>query len=246
MARYLCCFFLLLFVVMHPTQVFAQDRCIFAPVLMYHHVFKGKIPRSRAYKFLSVDDQTFRAQMQELKDMGYQVRPLSDLITFFNSGSGLPSKTAFITFDDGNKNVLENAFPILVEFQYPSTMFAVVRQMKHPLYISMEDAFDLSKNGMFIANHTFSHKVLSQLSTRQVREEVMLADKSFSAFGLNNPKVIAYPYGAAGTIAYTVVDSLGYELGFKAQGGSLLCASQRLMLPRIQVVNSSLYNQGIR
>lgn len=224
----------------------AADRCVDAPVLMYHHVIDIKLGRAKGYGSLFVDPQMFRRQMRELRELGYEIRPLDDLSKFFDTGAKLPEKTAFITFDDGNKNIVEQAMPILKEFGYPSTMFVIPRQMTHPLYASIDDVKRLSTQNVMIANHSFSHPLLSRQTLRQTREQVLRADHVLAQNGLNKSKVFAFPYGVDTAQAILVLKDLKYSLAFKANGGIKLCSSNRMRLPRVSISNSSLVKQGFR
>lgn len=53
----------------------------------------------------------------------YNVLPLSDLVGRLSSGERLPPYTAVITFDDGFRNNLTVALPILQKYHLPATIF---------------------------------------------------------------------------------------------------------------------------
>ena len=53
----------------------------------------------------------------------YNVVPLSELVGRFNAGKQLPPYTAAITFDDGFRNNLAVALPILQKYHLPATIF---------------------------------------------------------------------------------------------------------------------------
>lgn len=229
-----------------PSIVWAKDRCIDAPVLLYHHVVEAKIGKAKGYGSLFVDPKLFRLQMEELRALGYEVRPLKDLSAYFDTGAELPKKPAFITFDDGNRNIAEVAWPILQEFGYPSTMFVVPRQMTHRLYVSIEEASQLNDQHMVIANHGYSHASFGKLGLRKTREEILRAESILASHGFNAFKVFAYPYGVYTERAQQTLKDVDYRLAFLASGGTRLCSADRMMLPRIPISNSSLVKQGFR
>ena len=225
-------------------SAYADDRCITAPVLMYHHVAPMTEKWQKKYASLFVEPAMFRRQMQELKEKGYEIRPLRDLKNFFDYGAPLPKKTAFITFDDGNKNIYEKAAPILKEFGYPSTMFVVIHQMSHPLYFSIEEARELAGQQVHVASHTQTHKRLDKQKNDVVMEEIGKADQTLKESRLNFPKILAYPYGATSPSVQEIASNYGYSLAFIASPGKQLCASNRLTLPRVQVLSKPLSEQG--
>jgi peptidoglycan/xylan/chitin deacetylase (PgdA/CDA1 family)/glycosyltransferase involved in cell wall biosynthesis len=94
-----------------------------AAILMYHRVADVGAPPG-----LTVSPSTFRAHLQHLRDGGFEVAPLSDLVRGARLGK-LPPTTVALTFDDGYLDVLTNAAGSLAEFGYPATFFIVGRTL---------------------------------------------------------------------------------------------------------------------
>lgn len=87
------------------------------PVLMYHHV----LPK-RGFIAMSVDD--FRAQMEYIAKSGYKTLSLSEFEAF-KLGKIEPKKALLISFDDGWRDNLVYAYPILKEFGLKATIFVI-------------------------------------------------------------------------------------------------------------------------
>jgi peptidoglycan/xylan/chitin deacetylase (PgdA/CDA1 family) len=68
-----------------------------------------------------VSPAVFRAHMEALSR--YRVRPLEDAVSAVLGAHALEESTVCITFDDGYRNNLTLAAPILKEFGYPATFF---------------------------------------------------------------------------------------------------------------------------
>src|SRR3974377_2068238 len=77
------------------------------PVLTYHHV--GPKPRGARLKGLFVSPRLFARQMAELKSAGFT----TPAFTRVTDGGANPQRHVFLTFDDGFKDVIENAVPVL-------------------------------------------------------------------------------------------------------------------------------------
>jgi peptidoglycan/xylan/chitin deacetylase (PgdA/CDA1 family) len=87
-----------------------------------------------AYHGVSTDDQhlwngsmylspeMFRARLETIAKSGCAVLPLAEAITRLY-GNDLPDRSVAITFDDGNFDFKERAFPLLKEFGFPATLY---------------------------------------------------------------------------------------------------------------------------
>lgn len=71
---------------------------------------------------LQVDPRMFRRHLGELKRR-YHVLPLGEVMSALENGGELPDNTVAITFDDGYRNNLTLAAPLLKEYGFPATFF---------------------------------------------------------------------------------------------------------------------------
>ena len=219
--------------------------CVKLPTLMYHHVQDMETAIGKNQTSLTVDTNTFRQQMQYLKDKGYKSVYMSDVLNFFDHNAPIPGKGILITFDDGYDDFSANAVPVLREFGFVSTLFVSTGLMDNPGYLSWNTIKDLATRGdVVFANHTWSHRNVGA-GRVDVEREIGTADVQLEERGLNSPKLFAYPYGLESTWGKEILQSLGYKLAFTTRAGSTLCEKQRLDLPRVRVGNSPLLNYGI-
>jgi peptidoglycan/xylan/chitin deacetylase (PgdA/CDA1 family) len=93
-------------------------------VLMYHrvcpeqdHAFlqRGGVPW--------ISPETFRAQMEFLRAHDFTVLPLDEALERIARRERLRPRTLAITFDDGYRDNLEHAAPVLRELELPATFF---------------------------------------------------------------------------------------------------------------------------
>jgi peptidoglycan/xylan/chitin deacetylase (PgdA/CDA1 family) len=160
-----------------------------------------------------------------------------------------------LSFDDGFKNLLSNAAPVLARLGIPGTAFVptaildadydtvaryclqITRYAAPIEMLSWSDVRELSSMGFAIGSHTRSHARLSELSTEeQFREEVMFSKTDIEQkLGMECP-YIAWPYGTRGdtsTRSLEYIQQCGYSACFGAFRGRVLPGiTNRYAIPR--------------
>jgi peptidoglycan/xylan/chitin deacetylase (PgdA/CDA1 family) len=217
--------------------------CVYLPTLMYHHVQDMDVARGKNQQNLTVPTETFRQQMQDLKDRGYQTASIVQLASFFDEGVAIPKKSILLTFDDAYEDVYLNAFPILKEFGFKATVFTPTGLVNNYDYLNWNQVSEMAVYGITFANHTWSHKnVKTDKSTLEM--EIATADTQLSERGYNSPKSFAYPYGLESAQAIKLLQDLNYRLAFSTRAGGTLCKKQRFDLPRIRIGGGNIFNYG--
>ena len=90
------------------------------PVLMYHSISSITDKVSHPYFQTNTDPATFQRQMEWLAKNGYRAIPLTKIEEELKHPHQDQRKPFVITFDDGFRDFLENAFPVLNNFQIHS------------------------------------------------------------------------------------------------------------------------------
>ena len=67
---------------------------------------------------------------RRLGELGYEVVDLDAVLDHYTLGTPLPAKAVLITFDDGYRDILENALPVLDKHGYPAVIFVPVAYME--------------------------------------------------------------------------------------------------------------------
>lgn len=88
------------------------------PVFMYHHV----LPKE---SFITSSVEQFEEQMRFLSQNGYKTITSEEFYNYKNKRIKLPEKSVMITFDDGWKDNLVYAYPILKKYNLKATLFIV-------------------------------------------------------------------------------------------------------------------------
>jgi peptidoglycan/xylan/chitin deacetylase (PgdA/CDA1 family) len=117
-------------------------------VFMYHSVHPDADKGWGPWQYAVTPDQ-FRRQLGEITAR-YDVRPLSRVVESSTDGRRLNSPTAVITFDDGFRDALTEALPILARYEVPATVFVAGRYLDGPppyeyrLAAALESVSDVS------------------------------------------------------------------------------------------------------
>jgi len=84
-------------------------------------------------------------------------------------------------------------------------------------YITSEDLKELSKNGVEIGNHTYTHAHLRSLKKHEIELEINKNKKTLEAVTGRAVRAFAFPYGNkkdATSAALKVIDEAGYHISF--------------------------------
>src|SRR5271165_7303886 len=93
-------------------------RTPYLAVLVWHDVVAGD-----KEVWFDTTLETFRAQLEAIRRGGYHVIPLATLRDHLVAGKPVPAKPLALTFDDNGHGIYENAFPLLLKYHYPATLF---------------------------------------------------------------------------------------------------------------------------
>lgn len=97
--------------------------------MLYHGVSQDSISGGlRNSKYLHIGLDNFKKQIQYLKKR-YRIISLQDLCDIMQSARMVPAYTLVITFDDGYRNVFDNAFAVLKDYGVPVSMFLTDKLM---------------------------------------------------------------------------------------------------------------------
>lgn len=206
-----------------------------AIILQYHHVATDT-PRST-----SVTPAEFRQQMQLLKDHHYQVVSLDKIIDALVAGKSMPDNWVAITFDDGFANVFTHARPVLLELDFPYTMFlgpALIDRREGPV-LSWQQIRQMHAEGAIIANHSSYHHRLAVPNKgesmgqwrQRVKADIELAQQQLKdQLGVDR-KWLAYPYGDFSAELEKLLHEMGY-IGIGQQSGAVGPGVSLTRIPR--------------
>jgi peptidoglycan/xylan/chitin deacetylase (PgdA/CDA1 family) len=203
---------------------------------------------------ITVPTRTFARQMSLLSELGYQPVSLDAVIAHYVAGAALPRKAVLITFDDGYRDNLENAAPILLRHGYPAVIFIptgfldddaplphetslLKLGVRNPT-VRWSDLAALEASGLRIESHGVSHTRLSELEPEEVTRELVTSKQRLEERLGRDVEAFAYIKGTSldfGPEHPGLVQQAGYKLAFSAIFGANSPHSDRFQLRRYSV-----------
>jgi len=144
--------------------VYSATKSVVIPVLLYH----GVLEYPQDIEEISIDN--FKDQMFVLKKAGYSTIDTKDYLRFMRGEIDLPSKSVLITFDDGRKDNLYNADPILKATGFKATTYIITATYKDdfitPYYLDRKELERMNTSGRWdIQSHGFESHFLIQIDS---------------------------------------------------------------------------------
>lgn len=188
-----------------PEMEWHPSGDVIAPILLYHHVSDAGMG-NRYY--VSIDN--FKAQMEALRDWGYTTITPSQLSDVLINGGELPNRPVVITFDDGNLDVYQYAFPIMREMGFVGAFYIVANRLQSSYYVTADQIMEMASAGWEIGNHGMSHSDLTLDYSTIYYEMVQSRIDLQAATGLDI-NTFAYAYGKTDEFVTGKVSEYGYR-----------------------------------
>jgi peptidoglycan/xylan/chitin deacetylase (PgdA/CDA1 family) len=189
-----------------PTPTWSQQGPgeVIVPILLYHHIQESEFP-SR-YR---IPPEKFEQQIKLLHDWGYTTISTELLVQAITLGAQLPPHPIIITFDDGDIDVYQNAFPIMEKYGFTGVFYLVSNYIGQPNYITAEQVQEMAAAGWEIGSHSLSHLDLIKNPERQ-RDEIVQSKEQLETMLGVPVRTFAYPFGRAGQAARDYVKFAQY------------------------------------
>lgn len=217
-------------------------------VLMYHKV------NDRWPNPATVPTAVFDEQMHLLRDLGYTPVTLDAVRDHYLEGVPLPPGAVLITFDDGYRDNLENALPVLERYGYPAVVFVPIgylddgRPLPHeePLLrlgvrnptVRWAELAELEARGMRVESHGIAHRPLSELSLDEALREIVLSKLRLEERLGREVEAFAYVKGSLADYRpehASLVEQAGYRLAFSTVSGANGPGTNRFRLRRYNI-----------
>lgn len=109
---------------------FALGRKVPIVVFMFHSIHPDAADDFGPWRYAVTPDR-FAQQVGEISD-SYDVQPFSDIVAACQRGDLPTEPTAAITFDDGFRDNLTEALPVLERYEAPATVFVAGKHLDGP------------------------------------------------------------------------------------------------------------------
>lgn len=217
-------------------------------VLMYHKV-NDLWPNPT-----TVPTAVFDQQMRLLGELGYSPVSLEAVRDYYLEGASLPPGAVLITFDDGYRDNLENALPILQRYGYPAVVFVPVGYLDDGRPLPHEDALrllgvrnetvdweqlaELEQGGIRVESHGIAHRPLSELDPDEAVREITLSKLKLEERLGREVEAFAFVKGSLADYRpehASLVQQAGYKLAFTSVSGANGPRADRFRLRRYNV-----------
>ena len=215
-------------------------RSIDVPILMYHRIGGLPIDPTPTSTKLTVQPGVFAAQMEWLARHGFHAITVRQLYAALERRAPLPSRPVLITFDDGYRDVLHNAAPVLRRIGMPAAAFIITDRVSgpDPSFLTWQELRDLERDGFTIGSHTVHHLPLPSLPSAQALAELKQSRATLQRHLGKPVDWFAYPDGAEDASVVQLVAKAGYRLAFTTQTGFAQYAREPLLLHRDEIARS--------
>ena len=206
-------------------------------IIGYHSI-------ATAHDVLAVEPSQFRRQLEWA--LAQNLRPIRVDAALDLLGAPVEGQWFCITLDDGYRDNLEIALPILEELELPATIYvptAVVDRTavydwyrKPPAALSWDDLTSIVSGGLVdIQAHTRTHRSLPRLTEAQARDEIAGAKADLERKLRIQVTTMAYPAGIYTDRDVALVREAGYRGALTTtsgvnRGGEPLETLQRTMV----------------
>jgi peptidoglycan/xylan/chitin deacetylase (PgdA/CDA1 family) len=238
---------------------------------MYHSISDGKENGINPYYRTITSPKVFAMQMRFLSENGYVVIGLPEALRLLSDSSGpcqstdhqsnqsktlhftqgtksltQPINYVVLTFDDGYRDFLTDAFPILQRYGFTATVFLSTGYVGNSSFkerecLSWAEVKDLKKQGIDFGSHTISHPQLSNLNRRDIEREIVESKRAIETKIGRAVDSFSYPYrfpeesGAFRRVLKEIMGDAGYTYGVTTVIGRASGGQDPFFMPRLPV-----------
>lgn len=209
---------------------------LFMKVLTYHNIEKP--PEGAKLKTLYVKPSKFERQLKALRWLGFKTSLTPD---------SKNDKEVLLTFDDGYKDFIENALPLLEKYNFTAVVFVVAGlvgtfnvwdheklRVKKTL-MDWKDLEYIVKRGIKLGSHTLTHPYLTKLDLKEAKKEIEGSKKILEDKLGVEIDYFCYPYGDYNKQVKELVKEAGYKYAFSTKLGTFKENNDPYEIPRITV-----------
>lgn len=219
-------------------------------VLCYHQFVKNNLfGKNDTYK---ISTGMFEEHLKFLRDNGYHVITMADFLQFIDEKKELPEKSVMITIDDGYEGVYKGAYPLLLKYKFPATIY-IYRNFirKDETFklgaLTVAQILEMKKSGLIeVGSHSYSHMVMTRRGSMNDHDylafldhEIVESKKAIEDMLGLTLDTMAYPFGAYSFETNAFVKKAGFRAGFSVVPSYNTADTDRFLLRRTIVYNTT-------
>lgn len=194
-------------------------------IVGYHGV--GPSTPAEDPRNLRVRPERFRAQVELLRDAGFEFATVAELARRAAGGAPPPGIVA-LTFDDGMADNHSVLLPLLREYGITATVYVATGMIGAPnpwmgdgsaaRMMTADELRDLHLAGVELGAHTVSHPDLSILSRAACLDEMVASRTAIEELTGAPVRTFAYPFCRYGAEAVAAAAEAGFEAAVTCEG----------------------------
>lgn len=213
-------------------------------ILLYHR-FGPVVADS-----MTVTTAVFASQLGYLRDNGYTVVPLRQVVNFAAGRGDLPRRAVAIAADDGHRTVFTDMRPLVERYRIPVTLFIYPSAISNASYaMTWPQLAALKESGLFsIQSHTYWHpnfhreqRRLSPEAYRLFVTTQLVKSREVLARRLGGPiTMLAWPFGIYDDELIALARQAGYDAAFTIERRPVRRGENLMALPRYIITNQDV------
>ena len=140
-----------------------------------------------------------------------------------------------LTFDDGYKDNIDNALPILKKYGFKATVYVITDSIGQDRYMNWDDLKNLKNNGWAIGSHTQTHPDLTQINIDNVKDQLERSKQTLEKKLKIKINDFCYPSGKYNDNIINEVKNTGYNDAVTTKPGSKNNIDHKYELNRIRI-----------
>jgi peptidoglycan/xylan/chitin deacetylase (PgdA/CDA1 family) len=218
-----------------------QTTWPFFPIVMLHRV-TSETPQPNPYDLCRSQGELAQI-IYTLRARGHRIVSLREAVEAHDAGRDV-RKLACLTFDDGYRDFLTHAWPVLKRNDAPATVFLVAERLgdfntwdygtvgleQAPL-LDRDEVLQLAREGCEFGSHSSTHPMISELAVADRGPEIAGSKRALEALLEREVSLFAYPHIDQDEDAQRQVAAAGYVA---AVGGEQM-ANSRFVLHRVEL-----------
>lgn len=150
-----------------------------------------------------------------------QVVELSTALQAVDARGRLPRRMVSLTFDDGFASVYESAFPELIRYGLPATVFLVAGtlgngdgmtpELARWGALKREQVLEMQEAGIRFESHSYAHRILTSLSEEECERDLRRSRETLEELLQQPVSILAYPGGFHDQRVRRAAETAGYQ-----------------------------------
>lgn len=211
------------------------------PILMYHKI--GAVTANAWW----VSTGVFERQLRALRNQGYSTVLPDDIVNHRKAGKRLPPKPVMITFDDGYRDSLALAEPLLKQYGFRAVVYLITdtvaeiperrRQYEGVDVLTWPEVKAMQQRGTFVfGGHGHRHQNLAVVNDPY--PDIQECYSQLRQHGIRQPFSFCYPHGEYNARTIQAVKRAGFRSAMVCEDRVALTgkAMNLMALPRVSVM----------